>query len=253
MYHDICDDPEESGFPGPAAAAYKISVSRFREHMEAIERQTNVKPGSVLDWDPAASSVPPVFLTFDDGGKSAMLAADELETFGWKGHFFVTAGRIGTPGFLTGREIRDLHERGHVIGTHSFSHPPRISRLSPSEIELEWETSLKVLSDHCDADIVTASVPGGFYSRRVADRAQGLGIRFLFTSEPTIRVSEVRGCNVIGRYAVRSAMKSDEAASIVKSEIVPRLKQLVIWNLKKPLKAIGGERSLRMKNAVFEL
>jgi hypothetical protein len=43
----------------------------------------------------------PVFLTFDDGGASALHpTADLLERRGWSGHFFVTTRRIGTPGFL---------------------------------------------------------------------------------------------------------------------------------------------------------
>ena len=73
-------------------------------------------------------------ITFDDGGVSALqTTADLLEKYGWRGVFFVTTDRIGTPTFLNADHVRELHRRGHVIGSHSCSHPERMSCCGPEQ------------------------------------------------------------------------------------------------------------------------
>ena len=68
----------------------------------------------------------PFLITVDDGGVSYYtVVADRLERLGWRGHCFVTTDMIGQRGFLTRRQIRELDGRGHIIGSHSASHPTR--------------------------------------------------------------------------------------------------------------------------------
>src|SRR5476651_920421 len=100
MYHDVVADGMEdsSGFPGRDAARYKVTPARFESHLDAIA-------GSVGAHRPA--------ITFDDGGVSALGAADMLERYGLRGHFFVTVNYIGTRGFLDPAGIRELRNRGH--------------------------------------------------------------------------------------------------------------------------------------------
>ena len=84
----------------------------------------------------ASDETLPFLLTFDDGGKSAVTrVAGLLEKYGWHGHFFVTAGQINRKGLLNTEQIRRLRREGHVIGSHSFSHPVRMSHCSKEEIE----------------------------------------------------------------------------------------------------------------------
>ena len=94
------------------------------------------------------AGAPPVFLTFDDGGVSCHAPiGGMLEQFGWRGHFFITTSRIGTPGFLSEAQVRDLHRRGHVIGSHSHTHPTRMAALAPDRMESEWRQSLAHLAE----------------------------------------------------------------------------------------------------------
>ena len=66
MYHDVVADGMEdsSGFPGRDAARYKVTPTQFFSHLEAISRSAG-----------AGSAV----MTFDDGGVSALQAADTLD------------------------------------------------------------------------------------------------------------------------------------------------------------------------------
>src|SRR5205807_1261991 len=130
------------------------------------------------------SDHPAAVLTFDDGGASALIAADALERRGWRGHFFITTGRIATKGFLGPDEIRELVRRGHSVGSHSHSHPTYMAALTPQEIEREWRESRLALGEIIGEPPSTAAVPGGFVSRTVIAEARRAGYTLLMTSDP---------------------------------------------------------------------
>jgi peptidoglycan/xylan/chitin deacetylase (PgdA/CDA1 family) len=191
-------------------------------------------------------------LTFDDGGCSAHeLVADLLEERGWRGIFFVTTDWIGKSGFLNLMQIRDLHRRGHRIGTHSCSHPARMSYCTREELCQEWNNSVHVLSQIVGGPITLASVPGGFYGRNVAESAVEAGIKTLFTSEPQTSMRVVNGCIILGRYTIQQGVTAATAASIANGEVLPRCRQSLYWNLKKVAKIAGGTQWLRLRQWVL--
>ncbi len=75
----------------------------------------------------------------------------------------MTTGCIGQPGFLTADQIRELDRRGHCIGSHSCSHPRRMSRLPWEQLVLEWKVSVQCLEELVRHSVTAASVPGGEY------------------------------------------------------------------------------------------
>jgi peptidoglycan/xylan/chitin deacetylase (PgdA/CDA1 family) len=242
LYHDVVEgeDSGASGFPGGAAAVYKLERREFVDHLAAIagavDRATTVHQLLAGDLDAT-----PLLLTFDDGGVSAYSCiADLLEGHGWRGHFFITGNRIGTAGFVTREQIQSLHARGHVIGSHSWSHPTRMTKCPWDELVQEWATSAKVLSEILGEPVRLASVPSGFYSRRVAEAAASAGIQALFTSEPTTRCHVVAGCAVLGRFGLWRGAPAAQAAGLASGAWTPRLRQFVSWQLKKVLKGLGG-------------
>lgn len=244
MYHDVCDEPGESGFDGADAALYKISTAEFAAHLDAIAAKSKGNFGRATDWKSGESAA---FITFDDGGASALAAARMLEEKGWRGHFFVTTGRIGTVGFVNKNDVIELKKRGHVVGSHSDSHPLRMASLSRAQIFEEWRVSTEKLAEITGEKIVVASVPGGLYSKTVAECAEANGIGFLFNSEPTLKVGKVGNCFILGRYAVQNGTSAAEISAIARGDLSPRLRQSLIWNAKKPLKKIGGESFLRLR------
>jgi len=259
MYHDIVEPGAEdcSGFPGRDAALYKIDRALFNTHLAALRLSGGDSIGTIVDLEPdkkerrQTGGAAPVLITFDDGGVSAVEAAASLEAFGWRGHFFVTAGRIGSPGFLNRDQISDLHNRGHVIGSHSFSHPVRMSYCSPDQLLHEWTHSIELLSQVVGEPIRAASVPGGFYAVKVAEAAAATGIKFLFTSEPTTRSKLVRGCAVLGRYTLQRRTSAETVAAIAAGHIAPRVQQAALWKAKKLAKALGGEYYLKVRKALL--
>jgi len=254
MYHDVVegDAYDASGFAGADAALYKLGREEFEAHLSAIAARAVGRPVTVEEFGGGAVGARPLLLTFDDGGVSAYThAAPALERRGWRGHFFVTTGRVGAPAFLSREQIKELDGRGHVVGSHSATHPARMARCGYDEMLREWRTSAEVLSDITGRAVTAASVPGGYYSRRVAEAANEAGYRHLFTSEPRAGLHRVGDCLVIGRYTVQRWTTPQVAAAIAAGRLAPRLRQAVLWNAKKATKAVGGEFYLRARKALI--
>jgi peptidoglycan/xylan/chitin deacetylase (PgdA/CDA1 family) len=235
MYHDIVapGHDDSSGFPGAAAARYKLDTNAFAQHLGTLAG-SGLRFASVNSA--AASSEARCLLTFDDGGASAVEIAAALAAHGMTGHFFVVTERIGQPGFVTADDLRMLRAAGHVVGSHSHTHPAEISRLGAAALAAEWQQSVDRLRQCLGEPILVASVPGGFYSRPVALAAAAAGIRYLFTSEPTARTHQVDGCLVLGRYALWRGMGPQRALALARGQGLACRWQWLIWNSKKPLK-----------------
>jgi peptidoglycan/xylan/chitin deacetylase (PgdA/CDA1 family) len=251
LYHDVIEPGRaaSSGFNSSDADIYKLDTGDFERHLQAIAGTRNAPETTVWELLKSApiSSKVPVFLSFDDGGASAPATADMLDRRGWKGHFFITTDFIGTPAFMTAADIRELCVRGHVVGSHSCSHPRRISYLSDNELQMEWRNSVASLQEILGEKVEAASVPGGFYSNRVGEFASRAGIRALFNSEPTVRISQINNCAVIGRFGLQRDSSAELAAQFARRDPSTLLRQAAYWNAKKLVKAAGGEHWLAFR------
>ncbi len=235
MYHDLAprEQRDTIGFPGPLAARYKLEPKAFEAHLDAL-----AATGLGVGTFDARGAEPAVTLSFDDGGASAPLAAAALERRGWRGQFFVTTSRIDTPGFVSAQELRDMSDRGHLIGSHSHSHPTYMGRLSDAELYEEWSTSRAVLADALGAEPRTASVPGGFLAKAVISTAAAAGFEVLFTSEPNARALE-RELAVRGRYTIWASTPARVAAAYAQGELIACGRLWLEWNAKKRAKSIS--------------
>ena len=251
LYHDVIPpgNADSSGFPGADASVYKLDVSEFRRHLNAIH---SVTPQCFSIRDALDGRRGGLLLTFDDGGVSAhQYIADLLEEVGWRGHFFITTDWIGKHGFLDAAQIRDLHRRGHDIGSHSRSHPERMSYCSRGKLMREWSESVAALTEILGERIAIASVPGGYYGKHVAEAAAASGIRVLFTSEPETSSCSVNGCRVLGRYTIRQGVRASTAAAIACGKRLPRYRQYAYWNLKKAMKLTAGTHWLHARRRIL--
>ena len=206
-YHEVTDAPSETGFQRPGALPYTLTPRAFADHLTQMAA-SDARPARVTDIDftrPGRFLV----LTFDDGGKSAVYAGDVLARRGWTGHFFIVSGLIGQRTFATASDIRYLVSCGHVVGTHSHTHPDIFPDLTPARMLDEWRTSGDAIAEIVGAPCLTASVPGGDISRQVLESAAAAGIRYLFTSEPWLSPRSLNDCRVLGRFSPKVGTSSD--------------------------------------------
>jgi peptidoglycan/xylan/chitin deacetylase (PgdA/CDA1 family) len=256
LFHDVYQHtPAESGFSSEVAHRYKLRLRDFDAQLAAVAEARHDSPIRAQELLPTGGSVgaaestpgtPPYLVTVDDGGVSYYtVIADRLEQYGWRGHCFVSTDRIGTRGFLDARQIRELDARGHVIGSHSASHPPRFSACSPAQMRDEWADSRRVLEDIVGHDVDVASVPGGYFSKAVAKAAADAGIRILFTSEPVTSLDRCDGCLIAGRFTIRSGDASDASRQLVAMSGWARSRAWLDWNAKGLVKPILGPVYIR--------
>ena len=201
-YHDVTDDPRDSGFHGAGALPFKLGRAAFARQLDAIA-ETPARPALVTAIDCAAPGRT-LLLTFDDGGASARYVGDELCRRGWRGHFFIVTGRIGARTFLDAAGIKYLRACGHVVGSHSHSHPHIFREQTADQMAAEWRTSRERLADLLGEPCTTAAVPGGDISPLVLASAAAAGFHHVFTCEPTLAPQRLDRCWVLGRFSVKA-------------------------------------------------
>jgi hypothetical protein len=213
MYHEVTEQPTTSGFQRPGARAYTFTPAIFTRHLDAIAGGS-LTPELVGQVDLARPGRH-LLLTFDDGGKSALHAAEQLAARGWRGHFFIVTARIGDQTFLTSSDIRALRAEGHVIGSHSHTHPDIFRGLSRERMLCEWRTSCDILSQLLGEPCESASVPGGDISRAVFASAGEAGLKYLFTSEPRRFPERCGDTWILGRICLKGDVPAATIAELV--------------------------------------
>ncbi len=232
IYHDIADPGEEDeyGFPGAAAARYKLTPDRFEAHLDAIA-EARVAVGLAQDDAQAV-------LTFDDGGASAMRAAEALERRGWRGHYFITTSRIGSAGFLGVEEVRELAQRGHEVGSHSHSHPTYMGALSRGEIEREWCQSRDALNRDSRRCSGHRGGPRWVCLTRCGGGGRTCGVPAADDLVPHRKSAWHDGLRVDGRYTVWRNTSSKRAAAYARGDRAGTSESL----------ALVGRRRARRRN-----
>lgn len=213
LFHDVyVREPGESGFSSPQADRYKLSLADFERQLSGLAGLET--PASLVTHleqrrgDRRLSMA----ITVDDGGLSYYtVIADRLEQLGWRGHCFVPTTFIGTRGFMDASQLRELDARGHLIGTHSATHPARFSALTGDQMRAEWSESRDVLQNLLGHEVHVGSVPGGDFSNVVAGTAADAGLRFLMNSEPVTYARMVNRCMVAGRFTIRRGARTSLA------------------------------------------
>lgn len=232
MYHDIVTKSDKSsGFQNVNAFQYKVEGGVFEEQVKALQGKD-------------------VCFTFDDGGVSFITkAAPILEKYGRKGIFFISTKYIGTPGFLSAEQVKMLSDRGHIIGSHSHTHPEIFTRLSNEEIREEWQKSYEILKDILGVGDLTLSVPNGYASKAIMDVAIGCGYTDIYTSQPTTKIKLFQNHKVIGRYVVLDGMTANDVLNIVTNKGTRRTMSLK-WHCLNIAKTILGSSYDKVKELI---
>lgn len=231
MYHDVYNTSvKESGFQSDGANHYKVSTSSFDEQISRLK-----------DF--------PITLTFDDGGVSFYtIIAPILEKYGLRGRFYIATDMIGCEGFLTEIQIRELYQRGHVIGSHSSSHPSDFRTLSFEERKKEWKESVQRLNDIIGDVVKEVSIPNGFLQDTDIKIFETLGITTVYTS----KLGEChlsKGIEIVGRFGVDNTMSTQYIIRVITGGSAYKM-ALIKQKILTSLKAILGNQYIKIKKAV---
>ena len=105
-----------------------------------------------------------VSLTFDDGDADQMAAAQVLHRYRLPATFYIITGAVGTPGYLTLPDLRQLAADGNEIGGHTVSHL-RLTALTTAEARRQVCESRSILA-RWGHRATSFAYPGGAASPR---------------------------------------------------------------------------------------
>ena len=111
MYHELELAGRKLCQSEPGYVRYILPLEVFRGQMEWIKTSGwhGLNVTEALRY-PAGQSV---CITFDDGCETDLIAAAPvLREFGFNATFYLTAGFLGTPGYLNASQVRDLDAQG---------------------------------------------------------------------------------------------------------------------------------------------
>jgi peptidoglycan/xylan/chitin deacetylase (PgdA/CDA1 family) len=170
-----------------------VEAADFEQQCALLRQRGGVvSMASVRDRLAAGEALPAdtVVLTFDDGfADFGTHAAPTMSRYGLTATMYVVAGSVTesgvevnwvrgqdpatAPPLLTPDQIRELHDRGWEIGSHSMAHH-ELPTLTETECLQDLRESRELLSDLLGAPVTTLAYPFGKHAphvRRAAERA----------------------------------------------------------------------------------
>jgi peptidoglycan/xylan/chitin deacetylase (PgdA/CDA1 family) len=196
MYHAIGD----GGGPG-VDPHYAVTAEKFEQQIALCGRLAGGAV-SAREWLAGRAGT---IVTFDDGhasnhhvGLPALLAA------GASADFFVNPVQVGTPGFATWAELREMADAGMSIQSHGLDHGHYLTELSPARLREELRRAREEIEQHVGQPVTLLAPAGGRAPAGLEAVAREVGYTHVLNSVPgAIR----RGAgNTLCRMAVTSAM-----------------------------------------------
>jgi peptidoglycan/xylan/chitin deacetylase (PgdA/CDA1 family) len=199
MYHELELPGRAMCQAQPGYTRYVLKSSDFRTQIKSLQEMKwrGLSVSEALTFSNSRS----VAITFDDGCETDLLyAAPTLKEAGFGATFYITAGFLGKPGYLSRAQVRELADSGFEIGCHSMTHP-YLSDLDVAELHSEITVPKRVLEDILGRPVQHFSCPGGRWNPRVVEVAREAGYESLATSHSSANSADTDSFS-LGRVAV---------------------------------------------------
>jgi len=204
LYHRIDVSPFDS--------QYYVPPEKFEEQMKLLHdwEYTIITTETLVEAINKGANLPPrpVILTFDDGDISVYQTAFPImQKYGLTGVVYIVGNYMGTEGYMSPEQIKELIAAGWEVGSHSSSHHD-LTKLRPEELYTEIVGARQKLQESTGSPVLTFAYPFGEMSLGAAKyvrsagyiAAMGLG----FTSDQgksNLYRLERRG--VLGKYDIK--------------------------------------------------
>lgn len=156
---------------------YWMAPSHFREQLAVLSQEGYECATVPSFWSATESgeSRRSVVITFDDGLISDYeLAHPALMQAGLPATFFINTANVGTSGYLTWPQIREMVKTGMSFQSHSHNHL-YLTALDRNELRRQLEFSKQILEDQLDSAVEFLAAPYGDLSNSVLVAAKEIG------------------------------------------------------------------------------
>lgn len=211
MYHELELAGRALCQSEPGYARYILPLATFRGQMEWV-RQSGLR-GLSVSGSLAYPAEPSVCITFDDGCETDLIAAAPvLREFGLGATFYVTAGRLGTAGYLSESQLRELDAQGFEIGCHSMTHA-YLSDLGVTDLKREIADAKVRIEQIVGHKTEHFSCPGGRYNKRALEMARRAGFKTVANSKFHANTPATNRYQ-LGRVAMLRDLTIDEFSAV---------------------------------------
>jgi len=158
LYHQV-------GY-SPSGSLYYVTAGEFERQMFLLHEwgyhTISVEQLAIAILVGAELPLKPIVLTFDDGNENIYsMALPIMQKYNFTGTAYIVYNYVGATNFMNKKQIRELHEAGWEIGSHSISHVDLTKRPDRQEDEIiESRRKLQIL---LDVPISTFAYPYGAY------------------------------------------------------------------------------------------
>ena len=221
MYHNIEGDSVNPYSIGPRA--FKEQIRHFIDLGYVIEGFSGLSERLISGRWPGKY----LMISFDDGHRSFLDAAEILNSFGIRGSFYLTRRLcLEMEDHLDPSEIRQLATIAD-LGTHGLTHQP-LTRLTPEAALNELVESKEWLEQCISRPVHSMTAPGGFWNARLQKMSEAAGYILVGTSKewwntPTSAASS----HSIARVAIRQMYTDLQVDDIVTLRRIFYLKRLI--------------------------
>lgn len=148
----------------------------------ASEAELWISPAALDSLLDAVRPRDDVRISVDDGNASDLeYVLPALRARGLQATFFVVAGTLDGPGYLTRDGLKEL-AAAMPIGLHGMRHRPW-RRLTDAELEEEHREARAMIEDAAGRRVDEAACPFGAYDRRTLRSLRRSGFRRVYTSD----------------------------------------------------------------------
>jgi peptidoglycan/xylan/chitin deacetylase (PgdA/CDA1 family) len=196
MYHAIGD-----GAAANADPHYTVTRERFAKQLGLCARVAGTVT-SARDW---LSGRAGVVMTFDDGDETNhRVAFPLLGAARATADFFVNPAQVGTAGYATWAELREMADAGMSIQSHGLDHRVFLTELAPARLRDDLRRARLEIEERVGWAVTLLAPAGGRAPANLAEVAREVGYTHVLNSRPG-RVKPDEG-PTLGRLAVTSRL-----------------------------------------------
>jgi peptidoglycan/xylan/chitin deacetylase (PgdA/CDA1 family) len=176
MYHAL------GGVSGPHVDAhYRVDLPRFADQLRLCAR-TSGGAVSAKDWLGGRAGV---IITFDDGHDTDYQHAFPiLKELGGSADFFVNPMQVGTPGYATWAQLREMAEGGMSIQSHGLDHSYFLTELAPARLREDLRRARQEIEQNTGHPVMLLAPPGGRSPKGLEQIALECGYTHVLDSRP---------------------------------------------------------------------
>jgi len=171
LYHRIGISPTNN--------QYYLAPEKFEQQMKLLHdwEYTVIPVEQLVTAIKEGAELPPrpILITFDDGDISVYTTAFPImKKYGLTGVVYIVGNYMGTDGYMSAGQIKELVAAGWEVGSHSRSHRD-LTRLAPELQRMEIVEARKVLQEATGDEVLSFAYPFGLMNSAVGDYAHFAG------------------------------------------------------------------------------